>query len=83
MLTLSPHTIHRFSDENIHTCAVIDQEEYLKARCIAPCDVEITALIQLSAVPVSVHLLDGREIEVAANSWTSAANLEKQVKVDP
>lgn len=37
------------------------------------------ALVQLSAVPVLVRLQDGSKVEVMADSWTSVADLEKQV----
>ena len=45
-----------------------------------PCDVEIMALVQLSAVPVLVRLQDGNKVEVMADSWTSVADLEKQAR---
>ena len=55
------------------------QESSLAPRKAAPCDVEIMALVQLSAVPVLVRLQDGNKVEVMADSWTSVSDLEKQV----
>ena len=54
------------------------QDHALSPRTVAPCDVEIMALVQLSAVPVLVRLQDGNKVEVMADSWTSVADLEKQ-----
>lgn len=55
------------------------QESSLTPRKAPPCDVEIMALVQLSAVPVLVRLQDGNKVEVMADSWTSVTDLEKQV----
>lgn len=52
----------------------------MKMRRAFPSHVEVMALIQLSAVPVIVRLQDGTRVEIGADSWTSAANLEKQVR---
>lgn len=52
----------------------------MKPRRAAPCDVEIMALVQLSAVPILVRLQDGNKVEVAADSWTLVSDLEKQVR---
>lgn len=57
---------------------VASQEPKLKPRTAAPGDVEVMALVQLSAVPVLVSLQDGNTVEVMADSWTSVSDIEKQ-----
>lgn len=59
--------------------SLLHQESSLMPRKAPPCDVEIMALVQLSAVPVLVRLQDGNKVEVMADSWTSVSDLEKQV----
>lgn len=56
------------------------QEALLAPRKAPPCDVEIMALVQLSAVPLLVRLQDGNKVEVEADSWTSVTDLEKQAR---
>lgn len=56
----------------------VQQAPLLAPRRAAPCDVEIMALVQLSAVPVLLRLQDGNKLEVSADSWTSVSDLEKQ-----
>eukprot|EP00752_Nemacystus_decipiens_P006906 g6201.t1 len=58
---------------------ILCQEKSLAPRTAPPCDVEIMALVQLSAVPVLVRLQDGNKVEVMADSWTSVTDLEKQI----
>lgn len=51
----------------------------VKPRKNAPCDVEIWAVVQLSAVPLYITLQDGNMVEVIADSWTLISDIEKQV----
>ncbi|CAM9832385.1 unnamed protein product [Ectocarpus sp. 12 AP-2014] len=62
-----------------YALSALHKESSLAPRKAAPCDVEIMALVQLSAVPVLVRLQDGNKVEVMADSWTSVTDLEKQI----
>eukprot|EP00904_Undaria_pinnatifida_P004150 jgi/Undpi1/13736/HiC_scaffold_9.g03389.m1 len=62
-----------------YVLSALQKDPSLTPRTVAPCDVEIMALVQLSAVPVLVRLQDGNKVEVMADSWTSVTDLEKQI----
>ncbi|CAM9657346.1 unnamed protein product [Pylaiella littoralis] len=62
-----------------YVLSALQKDSSLIPRKAPPCDVEIMALVQLSAVPVLVRLQDGSKVEVMADSWTSVADLEKQI----
>ncbi|CAM9619764.1 unnamed protein product, partial [Scytosiphon promiscuus] len=62
-----------------YALSALNKESCLAPRKATPCDVEIMALVQLSAVPVLVRLQDGNKVEVMADSWTSVTDLEKQI----
>lgn len=54
----------------------------MSRRRTPPFDVEIMALVQLSAVPVMVSLQDGNMVEVTTDSWTTAIDIEGQVRFE-